>query len=71
MLKQGAVECLFKPFSDTALLQALKCRTSSGLGDLLRAAPGRFKVNLACALGHEILRSKCFFLAWVQGWDLL
>jgi FixJ family two-component response regulator len=23
MLKQGAVECLFKPFSDTALLQAL------------------------------------------------
>ena len=24
LLKQGAVECLFKPFSDTALLQALK-----------------------------------------------
>ncbi len=24
MLKQGAVECLFKPFSDTALLSALK-----------------------------------------------
>jgi FixJ family two-component response regulator len=24
MLKQGAVECLFKPFSDTALLAALK-----------------------------------------------
>jgi FixJ family two-component response regulator len=23
MLEQGAVECLFKPFSDTALLQAL------------------------------------------------
>ena len=23
MLKQGAVECLFKPFSDTALLEAL------------------------------------------------
>jgi len=23
MLKQGAVECLFKPFSDTALLKAL------------------------------------------------
>ena len=23
MLKQGAVECLFKPFSDTALLQAI------------------------------------------------
>jgi FixJ family two-component response regulator len=24
MLEQGAVECLFKPFSDTALLQAIK-----------------------------------------------
>lgn len=24
MLKQGAVECLFKPFSDTALLEALQ-----------------------------------------------
>jgi FixJ family two-component response regulator len=24
LLKQGAVECLFKPFSDTALLEALK-----------------------------------------------
>lgn len=24
MLKQGAVECLFKPFSDTALLEALR-----------------------------------------------
>lgn len=24
MLEQGAVECLFKPFSDTALLEALK-----------------------------------------------
>ena len=24
LLNQGAVECLFKPFSDTALLQALK-----------------------------------------------
>ena len=24
MLEQGAVECLFKPFSETALLQALK-----------------------------------------------
>jgi FixJ family two-component response regulator len=23
LLKQGAVECLFKPFSDTALLQAI------------------------------------------------
>jgi FixJ family two-component response regulator len=23
MLEQGAVECLFKPFSDTALLQSL------------------------------------------------
>jgi FixJ family two-component response regulator len=24
VLKQGAVECLFKPFSDTALLEAVK-----------------------------------------------
>jgi FixJ family two-component response regulator len=24
MLKQGAVECLFKPFSDTALLRAIQ-----------------------------------------------
>ena len=24
VLKQGAVECLFKPFSDTALLEALQ-----------------------------------------------
>ena len=29
MLQQGAVECLFKPFSDTALLQALN--TALGL----------------------------------------
>jgi FixJ family two-component response regulator len=28
LLKQGAVECLFKPFSDTALLQALKTALS-------------------------------------------
>ncbi len=28
MLEQGAVECLFKPFSDTALLQALKAALS-------------------------------------------
>ena len=28
MLEQGAVECLFKPFSDTALLEALKAALS-------------------------------------------
>jgi FixJ family two-component response regulator len=29
LLEQGAVECLFKPFSETALLQALKDATSA------------------------------------------
>jgi FixJ family two-component response regulator len=28
MLEQGAVECLFKPFSDTALLEALRAALS-------------------------------------------
>ena len=28
VLAQGAVECLFKPFSETALLQRGQCRTS-------------------------------------------
>jgi FixJ family two-component response regulator len=30
LLKDGAVECLFKPFSDTALLEALKKALSKG-----------------------------------------
>jgi FixJ family two-component response regulator len=30
MLKDGAVECLFKPFSDTALLEALEGAMSNG-----------------------------------------
>src|SRR5438105_3048371 len=31
-----------------------QCRTSSELGDLLCAAPGGYKMNLARALGHEV-----------------
>jgi FixJ family two-component response regulator len=32
MLEQGAVECLFKPFSDTALLAALNTALGAGRG---------------------------------------
>jgi FixJ family two-component response regulator len=32
MLEQGAVECLFKPFSDTALLAALNAALGAGRG---------------------------------------
>ena len=31
LLEQGAVECLFKPFSDTALLEALNAALRSKL----------------------------------------
>ena len=30
LLEQGAVECLFKPFSDTALLEALRAALQAG-----------------------------------------
>jgi FixJ family two-component response regulator len=30
LLEQGAVECLFKPFSDTALLEALRAALRAG-----------------------------------------
>jgi FixJ family two-component response regulator len=35
-LEQGAVECLFKPFSDTALLEALNAAFRVRLSDLTR-----------------------------------
>ena len=33
LLKQGAIECLFKPFTDSALLDALKRSTTSMMGE--------------------------------------
>ena len=51
VIQQGAVECLFKPFSDTALLERAQCRTSSELSDAL---PGGYIMNSASVLDHRI-----------------
>jgi DNA-binding response OmpR family regulator len=55
MLDSGTVDCRFKPFSDTALLEALKWRTRRNRASLwLSGAPGEYTMKSAPALGQEV-----------------
>jgi DNA-binding NtrC family response regulator len=75
-LKQGAVNFLYKPFSDTALLEALNaavqanwtCTTARDLGDILWAWCAHSAANWgrthAARITHRIRRWWRYLSAW-------